>query len=253
MIRHLSRFRLITVRESRSFHYLQRLGLANMIQTADPAFLMKPEPATALDLPERFIGLNLSPLTARSLPTQDIVEWVRICGAAVKAILRACDLPVVLFPHVIIHTPINDDYAFLEKVAHEVNGGDRIYLVRPDLAAAQVKWAIGKSIVFAGARTHATIAAMSMGVPTISLAYSVKAWGINEDLFGHTQFCIDSKELCHDETLAKGLVELLHHSEQVRHHLGQTLPKTRQAAMNAGIALRTAICGVRAKGDSGRQ
>lgn len=43
--------------------------------------------------------------------------------------------------------------------------------------------------VFAGARTHSTIAALSSGVPTLSFAYSIKATGINRDLFGHTDYC----------------------------------------------------------------
>ena len=35
---------------------------------------------------------------------------------------------------------------------------------------------------FMGARTHSTIAALSSYVPTISIAYSIKAFGINEEI-----------------------------------------------------------------------
>jgi polysaccharide pyruvyl transferase WcaK-like protein len=54
-----------------------------------------------------------------------------------------------------------------------------------NIGARQVKWVISKCRYFIGARTHATVAAFSTGVPTISIAYSKKARGINRDIFGH--------------------------------------------------------------------
>src|SRR3546814_17723345 len=46
------------------------------------------------------------------------------------------------------------------------------------------KGIIGLCEALVGARTHATIASMSQGLPTVSVAYSRKAWGIMRDYYG---------------------------------------------------------------------
>jgi polysaccharide pyruvyl transferase WcaK-like protein len=43
---------------------------------------------------------------------------------------------------------------------------------------SEVKWVIGKCDWFCGMRMHATIAALSSGVPTAALAYSGKTMGV---------------------------------------------------------------------------
>jgi colanic acid/amylovoran biosynthesis protein len=48
---------------------------------------------------------------------------------------------------------------------------------------------------FAGARTHATLASISTYVPTLSFAYSLKAVGINRDIFGHESYCLSPNDL----------------------------------------------------------
>jgi colanic acid/amylovoran biosynthesis protein len=80
------------------------------------------------------------------------------------------------------------------------------------LNAAQIKQVISQCRFFIGARTHATIAALSSIVPTVSIAYSIKAKGINQDLFGHQDAVIDSSEVSQTSLLA-GL-KWLHTNEQ---------------------------------------
>ena len=48
----------------------------------------------------------------------------------------------------------------------------------------ELKGIISKCRFFVGARTHSTIAAYSMGIPTLVVGYSVKARGIARDLLG---------------------------------------------------------------------
>src|SRR3546814_6132631 len=54
----------------------------------------------------------------------------------------------------------------------------------PTLSASDYKGIIGLCEALVGARTHATIASMSQGLPTVSVAYSRKAWGIMRDYYG---------------------------------------------------------------------
>ena len=62
---------------------------------------------------------------------------------------------------------------------------EKIFVIPPIYNAPETKWIISKMKFFAGARTHSTIAALSSYVPTLSFAYSIKAKGINKDIFGH--------------------------------------------------------------------
>jgi colanic acid/amylovoran biosynthesis protein len=59
----------------------------------------------------------------------------------------------------------------------------RITRIPMNYNAAEIKWIIGQLTLFAGARAHPTIAALSSQIPTLSFAYSTKANGINRDIF----------------------------------------------------------------------
>lgn len=52
------------------------------------------------------------------------------------------------------------------------------------MSAADYKGVIGLCEALVGARMHTNIAAMSQGIPTVSIAYSRKAWGIMRDYYG---------------------------------------------------------------------
>ena len=51
-------------------------------------------------------------------------------------------------------------------------------MLSPDLDASEVKWCISKLDWFVGSRMHATIAALSSGVPCAAIAYSRKFRGV---------------------------------------------------------------------------
>jgi colanic acid/amylovoran biosynthesis protein len=58
----------------------------------------------------------------------------------------------------------------------------RVSLVDGALDEGEIKWVIGQTDAFVGARMHACIAALSQGVPTIGLAYSDKFLGVFESI-----------------------------------------------------------------------
>ena len=60
--------------------------------------------------------------------------------------------------------------------------------------ARELKWVISKLDWFCGTRLHATIAGLSSGVPTATLAYSMKAQGIFDD-FASGDHCADMRFL----------------------------------------------------------
>ncbi len=113
-----------------------------------------------------------------------------ICEFMTDVVTRTA-LGIILIPHVDSTDggPANSDYLYMQTLLKRANlPAARISLAPRNLNAAQLKYLIGRCRYFIGARTHATIAALSSGVPTCSLAYSVKARGLNRDLFGDERY-----------------------------------------------------------------
>lgn len=248
---HLQRLWAVTVRDSHTLRYLAGLGVqANVHAVADSAFLLRPAPFDlAPCLPEArggLLGLNLSPLIdqvrrrhgAGSGVIDEAARWLR-------ELLAGSDLGVLLVPHV---APLdgdarNDDERFLAGLAAAVGPAQgRLKLLPTGLNATQLKFAIAQCRWFIGARTHATIAAMSSGVPTLSIAYSVKARGINLDLFGHERYVLDTRELDAGR-LAAGLATLQADEAAIRALYEQRLPLWRERAGAGGALLQQALSG----------
>src|SRR3546814_3617105 len=84
----------------------------------------------------------------------------------------------------------------MTKMLDELGDLGRAVTIMPStFNASQIKGVIANLRFFIGARTHATIAGMSSTVPTISISYSIKARGINRDLFGDLPVVLDNPSL----------------------------------------------------------
>ncbi len=148
-------------------------------------------------------------------------------------------MPTYLIPHVTI--PISNDHEFMQRALSLINDeNDDIILISPGYNAAETKWLISRMTLFAGARTHSTIAGLSSGVPTLSFAYSIKAQGINRDIFGHTDYCLDPTDL-DTEGVASRITSMLDESAAIRNDLAGRIPGVQRAALSAGMGLKHLI------------
>ncbi|MBE3119753.1 MAG: polysaccharide pyruvyl transferase family protein, partial [Candidatus Atribacteria bacterium] len=240
----LKRVTLILARESETVAYLAALGVQeNVRAVSDPAFVLEPEPVILPEPQQRIlqtpcIGLNISPLLARFRQGGD--SWQDRAAACVRALLESVDLPVLLIPHVVTEGS-NNDFHFMKGIAENLASfRNRLFLVGPQYAAPQLKWIIGQCSVFVGARTHATIAALSLGVPTVSIGYSMKARGINKDLFGHTDWLLPIDQLKRS-SIAEAVERLLDKADDVRYHLATIMPAYKLRARAAAKYLREVL------------
>jgi colanic acid/amylovoran biosynthesis protein len=251
MLQHLKNLDGIYVRETTSFEYLRNHGVSeNVHLVADPAFLMSPAIPSpekiGFEIPAGSIGINLSPLVARyrgeSTLESALSEWTEMCVALISAVARKFERPIILVPHVESSSPENDDFRFLEGVAAIARKQSNlpIYVVSKRHCAAELKWIISQCSVFAGARTHSTIAALSSCVPTLSFGYSIKATGINRDIFGHTDYCMPVASVRVAEFVEK-LAYLMDHQETIRGLLEARLPAMKSTALNAGALLASLL------------
>ncbi len=238
----MSHFRKIhlIVRESKSYEYLASHGLHDNIHlVADPAFVLEPvQPSLEKwnkSLEKGAIGINLSPLMARYIGTGNMTEWEDLAVQIIAELMKRLDRPVYLIPHVA------SDYAFLSKVFKRLSSGEeRLFLIPDSLNAAESKWIISQMHFFAGARTHATIAALSSEVPTLSFGYSIKSQGINSDIFGHCDYCLMPHDLT-PGSVAERVIDMLQREHEVRSVLKHVIPEMKSLAFRAGDILNEIV------------
>lgn len=199
----LSRFDLITVRETASFDYLTTLQIKDIELVTDPAFCLDVEaaPEDRLGMFDNgpVLGFNVSPLIRKF--RNDVAskhELDREVIAFLRDVLDTTRHSVLLIPHVdpLDGAEANSDSTYmntlLKAMPQAALASGRISILPRGLNAVQLKDVIRRCDSFMGARTHATVAALSQLVPTTSIAYSVKAKGINQDLFGHTRYVLET-------------------------------------------------------------
>lgn len=245
MAKHLNRYTSITVRESTTRDYLVSIGVKDIALVTDPAFTMKPQPhGEAEELfaqaKDGVLGFNVSPLVrgflsndaAKAKFDAELVDFLR-------HILDRTDLSVLLVPHVdpFDGTAWNSDSAYMQGLLAQAGGpNDRLQMLSRELNAAELKYALSRCRYFIGARTHATIGALSQGVPTISIAYSVKAVGINRDLFGNEDYVLPTPQVSKPRLLQA--LDLLNAQEaQVRVLLAERIPLWRERAAEAAAPI----------------
>ena len=221
----------------------------NVTLAPDPAFSLEAIPFPASQelkdtLSRQCLGINLSPLLARCCAHSDLAAWKAKAGELLKELLDAQDLPLLLIPHVTSaeHDTRMDDFCFMQDVRSllPAQHKKRIAIVSPGLSAANLKWVIGQTSLFIGARTHSTIAALSSCVPCISIAYSRKAWGINRLVFENNQWVLDAAELT-PQPLVERTTALLGQADQVRLMLTHKIPELIRRSQEAAVGLRTLV------------
>ena len=226
----LAGFDLITARESITYDLLKPIN-PNTILVADTAFLLE---KTELPLPENFIenntvGINVSPLIMKYGTEENRI--LANYEELIRYILAETDMNVCLIPHVVWE--YNDDRIPLRYLFEKFKDSGRVCIIE-DGNCCELKGYIARCRFFVGARTHATIAAYSTGVPTLVVGYSVKSRGIARDLFGtEEKYVLPVQNLKTDIDLADAFQWLAQHEQNIRNHLQQTLPEYVRKAWSA--------------------
>lgn len=213
----LARYSLITARESISYEALRRVN-PHTVLVADPAFTLE---GCVPTLPDKFadgnmVGINLSPMIMEkeSLSGMAMENYQRL----IEYILSNTNMGVALIPHVV--WDFGDDRIPLRKLYRKYQETGRVIMIE-DRNCMELKVIISHCRFFIGARTHATIAAYSTGVPTLVVGYSVKARGIARDLFGTEDgYVLPVQQLKEGNELTRAFVSLIEREDMVRKMLG---------------------------------
>jgi colanic acid/amylovoran biosynthesis protein len=224
----------VTVRETISLEYLKSIGVhVNLSLVADGAFVMLPEPVDVSGYWPKsgqagVLGFNISPLIQKFRPPGEPVNVLQEeVSAFLRDVLQKSDTGILLLPHVdpLDGSTENSDSHYMKTIMAMV--GDetgRLTLAPATLNAAQLKFVLSRCQYFIGARTHATIGALSTKVPTVSIAYSIKAKGLNRDLFGDESLVLETSKVSNG-TLATFYAKLRSEESQIRLFLEQRIPE----------------------------
>jgi len=243
---HLARMNFVAVRESVSYEYLTgKLGLENVVQMVDPAFMLGRETVDYSKFwpqcPNGVLGVNISSLIERyKRPEQDLRAEV---SEFIRRAVRKHGLGVLLVPHV---HPLQGEHSggdgtYMANLLERLSDlGQSVQMMPHTLNAAQIKYVISQLRFFIGARTHSTIAALSSGVPTVSIAYSVKARGINRDLFGNEEAVLPTPELSADK-LERSLEWLMREEQALQETLARRIPQLQDEAKRAAARVSSVL------------
>lgn len=236
MKKDLATFDLITARETISYEILKKLN-KNTYLFADPAFTLEKQEAP---LPENFqkgnmVGINLSPLVLDLRKDDNVIleNYIQL----IKFILESTDMGIALTPHVTIES--NDDRKPLMKLYEMFKDTKRVIML-DDNNCMVLKYYISNMRFFIGARTHATIAAYSTGVPTLVAGYSTKSKGIARDLFGSEEnYVVDINNMKSTNELQDAFIWIMSQESQIKEKLADRIPEYIKSSYKAGETVKT--------------
>lgn len=219
----ISRFDLVTARESISYKAIKKVN-SNTILVSDSAFWLKTE---CKALPKGydncdFVGLNLSPLAEEYEVNKGLAR--KNYETLIEYILSKTNMKILLIPHVVLS--YGDDRKVNQYLYDKFKQTNRIHMIE-DCNCEVLKGYISRCSFFIGARTHATIAAYSSGVPTIVLGYSVKSKGIARDLFGEqelSRFVLPIQDLNDTNEIVNAFIWLQNHEKEIKQQLIDKIP-----------------------------
>ncbi len=244
--KHFAKMTLITVREPETKTCLESLGISdNVVDVADPAFLLPAEDVVGdfpFDKDDRLVvAVNLSLLSVRhTIGLDKSHEVLRSQTDFIRALIDNLKVRIILVPHVVApHHPPDDDYSYLKEIMRELSKphSNMVALLPPDLGARRTKGAISKCDALLAARMHCGIAGVSSSTPTIFIAYSQKAWGMCEFIYGNCRWCVSLEDF-HARKMIDLVSDLLQQRGQIRKQLEEYNKKFREMALSAGPVLR---------------
>ena len=158
------------------------------------------------DAGETLIGFNVSGLlfnhSASATRRYGLrADYPQAVIRFLQRILRETDANILLVPHVFAesgHKEHDPDACAAVTMAIEGLHDHRVAILPEGYDPCETKWIISRTDWFCGARLHATIAALSSGVPAAAIAYSPKTQGVFETC-GQGAYVADLRNMATDE------------------------------------------------------
>ena len=195
----------ISVREKISYEYVRNLvGSDTRVEcVADVAFSLPSNDMLGKEILKNHLILDDEKFVAVSV-SKGVIRYSDLDEVAyIKEISNFLDYvtnegyKVILIPHVCERNPNNNDLMICRIVLDSMRYPEKARIMAYEYSAVEFKSVIRHASALVGARTHATIASMSQLVPTVSIAYSRKAYGIVEEVYGdsYQEVIVDAQDV----------------------------------------------------------
>jgi polysaccharide pyruvyl transferase CsaB len=180
----LSRVDAVTVRERRAQQILEEVGVRDIEVTADPAFLLEPEPLPeealqreGLNKNRRLIGFSVRE-PGSAAPDIDETHYHALLANAADYMVDRLDADLVFVPMEPRQKDTQHCHAVVSKMAH----AHQATVLKGEYTSGQLLSLISHFDFAVGMRLHFLIFAALNRVPFVALPYSSKVAGFLEDL-----------------------------------------------------------------------
>lgn len=232
---------LILVREELSKEYLLSIGIdeRKIFVTSDPAFILPPaqrsrvdEILSAEDIPPfstPIIGINPSGSITKYMTAGDTSDtsYIQTMADVIDHLIATTGFSILMIPHV--YSPGGDDRETIKKIVSLVSRPEKVFQITEEYSAEDLKGIIGLCDIFVGARMHATIAATSLCIPTVGIAYGHKMHGIIGKTLNLERFIIDIADL-NPTSLIAAIEAAWQERDVIRAHLEDVVPSVKKTA-----------------------
>lgn len=244
--RHLRGLSLITAREEATVDYLAYLGVSdNVVACADPAFVVAPEiKANGIRQGGKFtIGINLSPLSIHYAEHSE-VNAIHAQAKTIEGLIKSFDARIALIPHVVSDfSDFDDDLRYLRKIKNAVafEYQESVTLLETDPGFIGVKNELIKCNLVIAARMHCSVNALAAHVPTIFVAYSRKAVGMCQYVYGCKDWVLQLSEFSNGCGVEEMVRSMMNSESMIRDYLAKRIPDIQQEAYRPLRKLREVL------------
>jgi polysaccharide pyruvyl transferase CsaB len=180
----LTRARAVTVRERRARQLLEEVGVRGIEVTADPAFLLEPDPLPddalqreGLNENRRLIGLSVRE-PGSAAPDIDENHYHALLANAADYMVDRLEADLVFVPMEPRQKDTQHSHAVVSRMAY----AHRATVLKGEYTPGQLLALMGHFDFAVGMRLHFLIFAALNRVPFVALPYSSKVAGFLEDL-----------------------------------------------------------------------
>lgn len=253
----LRRSKIIYSRDAASAEYVKEILGNNSVQgrvqvVPDVAFALDSREPASLDVGKLqeirtdkniVVGLNISGLLYNGGYTGDNMfglreDYKQVVGQIAEFFLKKENVLLLLIPHVYppcgtVNAGLSEnDFAACRYVYDKLAGkySGRVFTVQGDYDQSQIKYIIGFCDFFLGSRMHSCIAALSLEIPAIGLAYSQKFAGVF-DTVGVADLTVDLRTETQKE-IEELTDKAFEQRQRYREILAGTIPTAKQKVLN---------------------
>lgn len=182
------------------------------------------------------VGLNVSGLLFMGGYTQNNmfgfkIDYREFIYELIDLLIRKRNVTVLLVPHV-FGASGESDSVICENIYNELKEKykDKLFVVHGRYNQNEIKYIIGFCDFFVGSRMHACIAALSQNIPTVSIAYSKKFFGVMQTI-GVESLVADPRKN-EKEEIMNIINEAFDHRDMIRAQLEQKMPQVKNTVLN---------------------